>query len=523
MAHAYRSMSSGVQLAGVLLAATAAVGLAGCVHTVPNVAGASMTPVAPNRYWSPPAQAITRDSIPKFAVPPDLAKRVQQLTLPDLIDISLMNNPQTRASYATARAAGAGVGVVMGKYLPQLSATLPVDVSRTNSANAGITGGSGGTTLVRSPGTYSFFTPSLSASWLLFDFGERAAINVAQQDAFAASYMHNATVQTVILAVEQAYFSYNAAKAVRDAQRVAVQEDSANLMAARARHAAGVATISDVLQAQTVLSQAQVDFETAAGTVQTTRGALAIALGVSPTVPYDIQPEPPQVPIEEVAESVDSLVERALRARPDLAAARAQAQAAAANISAVRGAGLPSLTLGGSSGHTYELRPHAGSVGNTWTAQLGVSIPIFQLQNRYSVLQAREQAAASAATAEYQRDQVVYQVFTTYYNLRTATAHVRSADDLLASAQASANVARGKYQQGVGSILDLLTAETALASARSQQVQSRWMWYSSLAQLSHDVGVIGLHGEPQLSLGPDSAGVPRSSVPLPSPLPSSPR
>ena len=192
--------------------------------------------------------------------------------------------------------------------------------------------------------------------------------------------------------------------------------------------------------------------------------------------------------------------------------------------------GLPSLLLNGSGNRSYELRPSNGNTGNTWTAQLGVSIPIFQgFQNMYGVIQAREQAKASAANAEYQRDQVVYQVFTSYYNLRTATVHVGSSDDLLASAQASYDVAHGKYQQGVGSILDLLTAEAALASARSQQVQSRWTWYSSLAQLSHDAGVIGLHGEPRLQLAPvatDSAGspnaVPSSSLPSSS-TPSSPR
>ena len=490
-------------------AVAATVGTAGCVHNPPNVGGAPVAPSSSNQYWSPPPAAVIPDSIPKVEIPPDLAQRAQNLTLPDLVDIALLNNPQTRESYANARAAGAGVGVAMGKYLPQVSLNVPLSVQRTTSSN-GAVGGSG--TVVRQPGTYAFISPSLSVSWLLFDFGERSAIDVARQNSFAESYLHNATVQEVILVVEQAYFNYNAAKAVRDAQRVTLQEDSANLAAAKARHSAGVATISDVLQAQTVLSQAEVDFETDEGAVQTTRGSLAIAIGVPATVPYDIRPEPPQIPVQQVAASVDSLVNEAVRSRPDLAAYRAQARAAAANVGVVRGQGLPSLTLGGSTGRDYQLRPSNGSLGNTWTAQLGVSIPLFQgFQNAYGVLQARELAKASAANAEYQRDQVVYQVFTSYYNLRTATAHVRSSNDLLASAQSSYNVAHGKYEQGVGSILDLLTAEAALASARSQQIQSHWDWYSNLAQLSHDVGVIGLHGEPQLPL----PRTPRDSIVVP--------
>jgi len=198
-------------------------------------------------------------------------------------------------------------------------------------------------------------------------------------------------------------------------------------------------------------------------------------------------------------------VERAVRSRPDLAASRAQARAAAANVSAVRGQGLPSLIFSSSASRTY-LRDFNNLQGSSYSAQVGIAIPIFQgFQNSYNIRQAQEQAKASAANAEFARDNVVYQVFTAYYNLRTATAHVQSSADLLASAQESYDVARGKYQQGVGSILDLLTAESALASARSQQIQSRWAWYASLAQLSHDVGALGIHGEPQLRLVPDSS------------------
>ena len=67
-------------------------------------------------------------------------------------------------------------------------------------------------------------------------------------------------------------------------------------------------------------------------------------------------------------------------------------------------------------------------------------------------------------------------------------------------------MARGRYEEGVGTILDLLTAQGALADARAQQSQARWSWLVSLAQLAHDVGVLGPDGSADLSLSPDSAG-----------------
>ncbi|MHB8839182.1 MAG: TolC family protein, partial [Gemmatimonadaceae bacterium] len=98
------------------------------------------------------------------------------------------------------------------------------------------------------------------------------------------------------------------------------------------------------------------------------------------------------------------------------------------------------------------------------------------------------------------------QVWTSYWMLQTATQRVATARDLLTSATRSEEVARGRYAEGVGSILDLLTAQSALADARAQAIQSRWTWYAALAQLARDAGVLGTRGEPNLTLTPGSPG-----------------
>jgi outer membrane protein len=113
----------------------------------------------------------------------------------------------------------------------------------------------------------------------------------------------------------------------------------------------------------------------------------------------------------------------------------------------------------------------------------------------------RPELEAATARAAVTRQQIALQVFTAYYNLQTATDRVHTAADLLASATESESVARGRYRAGVGSIVDLLIAQSALANARAQDVQLRWQWRAALAQLAHDAGVLGLHGEPLAPLG----------------------
>jgi outer membrane protein TolC len=85
----------------------------------------------------------------------------------------------------------------------------------------------------------------------------------------------------------------------------------------------------------------------------------------------------------------------------------------------------------------------------------------------------------------------VLAVWTSHQNVQTAAQRVRASRDLLASAEQSAQVAQGRYKEGVGSILDLLVAQSALSSARAQEVQARADWLLALASLAHDTGSLG--------------------------------
>jgi len=99
---------------------------------------------------------------------------------------------------------------------------------------------------------------------------------------------------------------------------------------------------------------------------------------------------------------------------------------------------------------------------------------------------------------------VIGDVYTAYYDLQTAAQQVRTSDELLESATASVRAARARYTGGVGSIVDLLTAQAALADARAQQAQSRWTWAQALARLSHASGTLDLNGHSALPVSRDT-------------------
>ena len=469
----------------------------GCFPNPPGVQGVAGTAPAPSVFWTPPPQRVQPATPPSVELPADLAARVRALQLADVLDIALRNNTASAAAWADARAAAAAYGAAKGLYYPNLS----LDVNATTLKTAATAG--------RVSVRQRLYGPTLSVSWLLLDFGGRSgSVAGAREALLAADWTHNAVIQNVVLDVETAYFQYLATRALLAAQQTTLREAQANLEAAEHRHNVGLATIADVLQAKTALSQVQLTLETIEGALQTTRGALALSMGLPANVPYDIETPPDTIPPLGITDSLETLIERAVRERPDLMAARAAARAARARVAEARGEALPSLEVSGNTAQTYFFdRPPSG---NSYSATIGLQIPLFS--GGAHIYDVRAASAAARAAEERRKgleQQVSFQVFNSYYALRTATQRVRTSGDLLASATQSEQVALGRYKAGAGSLLDLLTAQAVLADARAQVIQARLSWYTTLAQLAHDVGILGLDGGSPLHLRSDTTGTPK--------------
>jgi outer membrane protein TolC len=463
----------------------ATLSLAACLHQ-PRIHGGESAPDAPNKLWPAPPAAIGRAPVIDTSARRALAALPTELTLADIVDLALRNSPATQLSWAQARASANAFGATRGQIYPTVTAELNAARSRSLAAPG------------RVAGERTQYGPALTLSYMVLDFGGRSgSIDVARQATIAADLAHNAAVESTILQAELATFGYMATRAQRDAQRAAVDEANAALQAADERHKVGLATIADVLQARTARSQAQLALESLEGALHIARGSLAVAMGLPANAGFDVPDIALSDSVHAMTASVDSLIETAVRTRPELAAARAQSLGAASQLRVARAAALPALgftATGASNGSNVSTFS-----GRTYSLNFGVQIPLFTgFSREYDIRGASDQLVAAEARANLTRQQVIQQVFNAYYGLRTATDRVRTSADLLASATQSESVARGRYREGVGSIVDLLIAQSALASARAQEIDARWQWRAALAQLAHDVGVLDLRGEPRL-------------------------
>lgn len=422
----------------------------------------SMLPLKP--ALRPSLNTHVADSNPCAETIPD-----QALNLMEIVNLALCNNPQTREAWANSRVQAAQVGVSKAAYLPGIELTASANNSKTASAPA-VAQHSVGATL----------------SWLLYDFSSRSAnLDNARQLLAAAGAAQDSKVQAVFLAAVQSFYQAQAALAALEAAIESERAAKESFAAAEARYNAGSATPADKLQSQTAYSQATLNRITAEGSLKNAQGALANIIGLDASRYVPLAAANATAMPDNFESDINSLIEEARKRRPDLHAAAAQVKAAEASVDAARAEGLPTITLTASANRI----DNSGINQNNSLLGVNLSVPLFSgYATAYRVRAAEAQADARNAQLEQLRLQVALDVWTSYQNLATATQSLRSSGDLLNSAELSERVVLGRYKAGVGSMLDVLNAQSALASARQQRVQSTFNWNISRATLAQAMG-----------------------------------
>lgn len=402
------------------------------------------------------------------------------LTLADVVDLTLCNNPQTRSLWANARAQAAQMGSSMSASLPTLSGTASI---------SGSSNKAGGTTTERTQESIG-----VTASYLLYDFGGRdAGVENAKQLLVAASATRDETLQNNFLIAVQSYYAMLSARASVQSFQAAEETANKNLDAAQARYNVGTATLADRLQAKTAQSQTVLNRIRAMGEVATAQGTLANIMGFDANQPFELAPAPEPRPDSIAERDIGRLIADARQNRPDLLAADAQIKAAEAQLSIAKSSGLPTITLDG--GVSLAESQAGGVSGTSHGSNLGVTVhvPLFSgYRDTYQNRAARAQLEGKVAERDRVANQIALEVWKAYQTLLTNSQALLAADDLLASAEQSEKMASGRYQAGVGNILDALTAQSALASARQQRVATLYSFQSSKFTLAQAIGQLDL-------------------------------
>ena len=120
---------------------------------------------------------------------------------------------------------------------------------------------------------------------------------------------------------------------------------------------------------------------------------------------------------------------------------------------------------------------------------------------KYSVRQAQAALQVSEANLDQIGLNVTLDVWNGYYSLDSANQQLTATADLLKTAEQNEQVALGRYKEGVGSIVDVLTAQTALATARQLRITAELGWKVARAQLALALGRLS-SAEPLMNNAP---------------------
>lgn len=398
------------------------------------------------------------------------------MSLPELTEYALQNNPRTRQAWYTARAAAAGIGLERADDLPRISADIIGGRSESGSQT-----GNQNPWLTR-------YGPTITLTYLLYDFGAGdSRVQAAEYQALAAVLAQNRVLQDVVFQVEQAYYRLLGFEALVRSNELFLKSVSTSLDATQRRRDGGLATVADVYRAETQVAQAQLNLTRSLGELGKARGALASSIGLPVNATLRVQSLEGEPRIREVTESMNNILSRAKANRPDLIAAEAQARSARAQADAASKSGLPTITLTAASGRTFYTHDRPFTDNNS--ALVTLNIPIFTgFNTTYSVRQAEARAAQAEASRDALSRQTEFEVWQSYYDMQTASGGVTTTEVQLRAAQQTAEATLARYQGGFGSLLDLITAQVDESNARVQRIQSYLDWFTAVARLNFSIG-----------------------------------
>ncbi len=417
--------------------------------------------------------------------PVPVADASHEYALVELIDLAQRSNPQTREAWQAARAAAARLGRSEAVYLPSL--TLAV------------VGGAQKLSFPSPEGNFSAAGPYVEAdaqlAWSLLDLERFAQVPASRARAIEANFTFSRKHQEVLFAVARAYYQLDASRAQLEAARATLRSAQVVEEAAQARLGAGLTTKPEVLLARETRTRAEFDVEAAAGAMRTAEGALAESVGVAPNPPLKVASWAPPEPAR-LAESVEDVMQATLAGRPDLKAQRAEVLARRADEKAARGRFTPRLSLQTEGVWTtwrYDSTPGGTFTlsGPTFDANLRLEWNAFRGYEDVARLhEAEAETAASEEALTAGSLQAEREAWTAYFDVKTAERKVEFGDALLAASQEAYDATLETYQRGLGTLIDLLTAERDLADARGIDIQSRDELLTSAAALTFAIGAI---------------------------------
>jgi outer membrane protein len=409
-------------------------------------------------------------------------------TLREALVSSYQTNPTLTVQRETLKATDATVAIAKAAGRPQVSATVGLNRTLTQSGLL-INGGKGPTV-----------TAGVDLSYPLYQGGAvKNSVRAAQTRVEAGRATLTAVEGDVFTQATTAYMDVIRDRSVVELNENNVKVLETNLQATQDRFQIGDLTRTDVAQSQARLQLGRSQLAVAQGQLTASEATYRQVIGHAPG---QLAPPPPLPPLPATD---DEAVRIALADNPDLISISRQAIAAGYDVNVARASRLPTLSAVGSETYVSNLgrnnSPFANT-GNATTAGLSARVPIFQ--GGLPAARIRQAQAQQGQTLE----QVVGTERAVVQAARAAFANYEAAQDSIqaqtVAVQANELALEGnRAEQSVGTrtIIEVLNAEQELLNSQVALVSAKRDAYVAGFQLLNAMGqaqaqYLGLDGGP---------------------------
>jgi outer membrane protein len=410
------------------------------------------------------------------------------LSLRDALHEARTRQPRVQGARADREAAEARSSSARASLLPQIVGTASYQrttanfVARPGAVPSAISQASNDASF----DTFNFYSFGATATQLLYDFGQSTRrFRAAKELSLSQEEQLRVTELTIDLEVRQAFFEAQAARDMIAVARDALSNQERHFVQIEAFVQVGRSPEIDLAQVRTDIANARVNLIRAEGTYQLAKAKLSLAMGIEGSANFEVTGEVLDS-LPEEGQTLEQLLSKAWRERPELAAVAKQRKAQAHLLRATRGAYGPAINLS-----TTVTDAGTDLRDLTWNWNAGVQLSWALLQGGLTRAQVREQNASVASVVAREtslRQTVQLELEQARVAVLTAKAVIEAADEAVKAAEQRRTLAEGRYQAGVGNVIELEDAELALTSARAQRVRADYDLSSARALLLRALG-----------------------------------
>jgi outer membrane protein len=401
------------------------------------------------------------------------------ISLDQAQQVALRNHPRIASAQATAQAGRSVIKEVHAAYFPTVAANVTgVGAEHGSVVSAGA---------LTTSSLFSRGAAGFQANQLVTDFGRTASLAESAK-LRSASQDQNVTYTRaqVIIDVRDAYFAALGAESVLQVARATLDLRRLSLRQMNALAESALRSTVDVSFAQVNVSQAELDLFRAESAAQASHARLSAAMGIEGDQPFSLTDEPLPAPLNPDAAG---LMAQAVRDRPDLAALRINRQALDRFAEAEKELRNPTVSAIVAAGVAPE---RDDRLQETYSAAgININIPVLN-GGLYRARHEEAEAHATAAGKDVQAlsVQIARDVRVAWLAANDAFQRIGVTARLVAEAAESLRLAQARYDNALGSIVELNQAQLNQTSAQLEAASAKYEYLSRRAELDYETGVL---------------------------------